>query len=100
MLDELAHYVQVDVGFQKRHADFAQRLGHVLFGERALSAQVFKRPLQLISQVLKHRSNSSVSECRGATAGERPPDRSVSRPALPGTVPAFRRDTCRWSGAA
>ncbi len=40
VLDQLAHDVQVDVGLEQRHANLAQRLGDVFFGERALAAQM------------------------------------------------------------
>ena len=61
VLDQLAHHVQVDVRFQQRHADLAQRFGHVLFAKRALPAKVLEGPLQFIGKVLKHRSNLSLS---------------------------------------
>ena len=55
MLDQVPHHVEVDVGFQQRHANLAQRLRNVLFGQRALAAKVLERPLQFFCKVLKHR---------------------------------------------
>ena len=54
MLDQVLHHIQVHVGFQQRHANLAQRLADVLFGQHALSTQVFKGALQLLCQILKH----------------------------------------------
>ena len=69
----------------------------VLFVEGALAAEVFEGPMQLFCKVLKHRSDSSVSEaCGGTPGGEGLPGGPVTPPALPGIVPAFHRDTCRW----
>ena len=48
-----------------------QRLLDVFLGERALSAQVFERPLQFFLKIFKHRSNSSVSETMQANTRRR-----------------------------
>ncbi len=60
VLDQVVDDVEVDVGFKQRHANLAQRFGDVLFGERALAAQILEGALQFICKVLKHSSNSSV----------------------------------------
>jgi hypothetical protein len=54
LLDQVVDHVEVNVGFEQRHADFAQRFGDVLFGKRALAAKGLEGALQLISQILKH----------------------------------------------
>jgi hypothetical protein len=54
------HHVQVDVGLKQSHTNFAQRLGNVLFGERALAAQSLEGALQFICKGLKHNSSLSV----------------------------------------
>ena len=45
VLDQFLDDLEVDVGFQQRHADFFQRFADVFFGQRALSAQVLKGAL-------------------------------------------------------
>ncbi len=60
MFDQVARHVEVDVGLKQCHADFAQGLGDVFFGERALAAEVLEGALQFFGEVLKHRSDSSV----------------------------------------
>ena len=64
VLDEVVDDVEVDVGFEQGHADFAQGFGDVLFSERALAAEVLEGALQFVCKVLKHRSDSSVSKDR------------------------------------
>ena len=54
VLDELFDDVQVDVGFEQRHANFFERLADVFFGKGSLAAQVLERALQLICKILKH----------------------------------------------
>ena len=46
--DELLDDFEVDVGFEQRHADFAQSGLHVRRRELAFAAQVFEDPLQLV----------------------------------------------------
>ena len=46
VIDELLYDFEVDVGFQQRQADFAQRLLNVLFIEDGLPAQGLERTLQ------------------------------------------------------
>ena len=60
VLDQLFDDVEVDVGFEQRHANFFQRFADVLFGERALSAQVLEGALQLVCKVLKHVQESKT----------------------------------------
>ena len=48
VVDKLFDNFEVYVGFQQRHANFAQRAVHVLRRELAFTAQVFENPLQLI----------------------------------------------------
>ena len=61
VLDQLADDVEVYVGFEHRHADFAQGFLNVFFGQRALAAEVLEGALEFVCKVFKHRSNSSVS---------------------------------------
>ena len=72
VLDQVADDVEVDVGLEQRHADFAQGFGDVFFGQRALAAEVLEGALQFVCKVLKHRSNSSVS-VNGGVKGETTP---------------------------
>ena len=46
LVDELLDDLEVDVGLEQRQANFAQRLLHVLFGERGLPAQGLERALK------------------------------------------------------
>ncbi len=64
VLDQVAGNVQVHVGFQQCNANLAQRFMDVLFGQRALAAQVLEGALQFVCKVLKHRSTSSVADAR------------------------------------
>ena len=61
VLDEVADDVEVDVGFEQGHADFAQGFGDVFFSERALAAEGLEGTLEFVCEVFKHRSISSVS---------------------------------------
>ena len=54
VLDELLDDVEVDVGFEQRHADFFERVADVFFGEGALAAEVLEGALELICKILKH----------------------------------------------
>ena len=54
VVDQFLDDLEVDVGFQQRHADFFQRFADVLFRQRALSAQVLEGALQFFCKVLKH----------------------------------------------
>ena len=54
VVDQFLDDLEVDVGFEQRHADFAQRLADVLFGQLALPAQVLEGALQLFCKILKH----------------------------------------------
>ena len=47
--DELLDDAEMDVGFEQRHADFAQGGFHVLRREFALSAQSLEDALQLVA---------------------------------------------------
>ncbi len=80
VLDQVARHVEVDVGFEQRHANLAQGLGDVLFGERALAAKGLEGALQFVCKVLKHRSTSSVSwRVLRAREGNRRRPRSQNR---------------------
>ena len=46
---------EVDIGFQQRQPNFAQRLLDVLFRQAALATQVLEGALQFFCEVLKHR---------------------------------------------
>ena len=47
VFDELLDDFEIDVGFEQRHADFAQGRLHVLGRELAFAAQILENPLQL-----------------------------------------------------
>src|SRR6266566_50253 len=53
---QLVGHADVDIAFEQRLADFGKRGVQMLVGELALPAQVLKRPLQLLCQILKHSS--------------------------------------------
>ncbi len=61
VVDEFLDDLEVDVGFQQRHADFFERFADVFFGQRALSAQVLKCTLQFICKVFKHCQESKLA---------------------------------------
>ncbi len=48
VVDQFFDDLEVDVGFEQRHANFFQRFADVFFGERALSAQVLECALQFV----------------------------------------------------
>ena len=48
VVDQFLDDLEVDVGFEQRHANFFQRFADVLFGKRALSAQVLECALQFV----------------------------------------------------
>jgi hypothetical protein len=48
VLDQLFDNFEVDVGFEERHANFAQGALHVFGREFAFAAQGFEDPLQFI----------------------------------------------------
>ena len=52
--DELLDDLEVDVGFEQRHANFAQSGFHVLGGELSLAAQVLEDALQLVAKIIEH----------------------------------------------
>ncbi len=49
-VDEIAGDLEIDVGFEQRHADFAQGIGDVGLGNFAEAAQVFEGVLELAAQ--------------------------------------------------
>ncbi len=48
VLDQVADDVEVDVGLEQSHADFAQSFGNVFFSERALAAKAFEDALEFV----------------------------------------------------
>ncbi|MNP64677.1 hypothetical protein D3C76_1601920 [compost metagenome] len=46
--DKLAHNGQCHIGFEQRHADFAQRFFHIVFGKAPTAADVAQRARQTI----------------------------------------------------
>ena len=48
VFDELFDDLEIDVGFEQRHADFPQGGLHVFGRELAFAAQIFEDPLQLV----------------------------------------------------
>ena len=52
--DEVAHHRQRDVGFQQRHAHFAQRLLNVGLGEPRLTSQRLDYAREAPCQVVEH----------------------------------------------
>ena len=69
LLDEVADDVEVDVGFEQGHADFAQGFGDVFFGERALAAEGLEGALKFIGKGFKHRSTQVYREVRFRVSG-------------------------------
>ncbi len=54
VLDKVGDYLEVDVGLEQSHADFAQCFGDVFFSERALAAKALEDSLQFVGKILKH----------------------------------------------
>ena len=48
LLDELLHYLEVNVGFEERHANLAESLLHIFGRQFPFAAQVLENALQLI----------------------------------------------------
>ena len=69
VLDQFFDDVEVNVGFEQRHADFFQRFADVFFRQGALSAQILKGTLQLIGKVLKHCQESTAQAGWAETCG-------------------------------
>jgi hypothetical protein len=53
---EFVDHADVDVAFEQRLADSGEGLIHVLLGQLSLAAQVLEHSLQLVGEVLEHRS--------------------------------------------
>jgi len=51
---EIAHHRQGDVRLEQRHADFAQGILDILFGQTAAAADVAQGARESFSQILKH----------------------------------------------
>ena len=52
--DELFDDFEIDVGFEQRHAHFAQGGLHVFGGEASFAAQVLEDTLQFVGQIIEH----------------------------------------------
>ena len=52
--DEVLDHRQRDVGFEQRHAHFAQHLADVFFGQAGLSAQVLDDAAKALGKVVEH----------------------------------------------
>jgi hypothetical protein len=61
VIDELFDDFEVNVGFEQRQPDFAQRLLHVLFVENGLATQGLKGALKFFGKVLEHKLGSYFS---------------------------------------
>ena len=46
VVDQLLDHVQVDVGFEQGHANLAQSLPDIFFGDGALAAEILEGPLE------------------------------------------------------
>ncbi len=66
VVDQLLDDFKVDVGFEQRKADFAERLGDIFFSDGALSAQVLEGALQAFGEIFKH-ADYSLAVLRLAT---------------------------------
>ena len=53
--DEVLDHGQRDVRFQQRNTDFAQRFGHILFGERTAPRQIVEYAAEPFAEGVKHR---------------------------------------------
>ncbi len=71
LVDELLDDLEVDVGLEQGHADFAQGLVDVFLGQRGLSAEGLEGALEFFLEILKHGFASIL-----AVGGEQ---RSLSR---------------------
>ena len=54
-VNQLFDHFEVDVGFQQRQPDFAQRLRNVFLAQPGLAAKALKRALQFFLKILEHR---------------------------------------------
>ena len=52
--DEVLGDLVVDVGIQKREANFSHGLGDVGFGDVALAAEVFENVLEFVGKAIEH----------------------------------------------
>jgi hypothetical protein len=52
--DELFDDLEIDVGFEQRHANFAQRRFHVFGRQASFAAQVLEDALQFVGQIIEH----------------------------------------------
>ena len=60
LFNELLDNLEMNIGLQQRHANFAQRLFHVGGRQFSFAAQVFENPLQLVAQIVEHDSLVNV----------------------------------------
>ena len=60
--DEIFDHRQRDVGFEQRHAHFAEGFCHVAFFERAPVSQLAEYRSQALLQGIKHRVSSSLAQ--------------------------------------
>ena len=56
-VDQLLDHFEVDVGFEQREPDFAQRLANVFLAQPGLAAKALKRALQFFLKILEHKDD-------------------------------------------
>ena len=69
LLDEILDNLEIDVGFEERHAHLAHRLVYVVLRQLAMPAQLLERLLQAIRQALKYHAvppAASLKDARSA----------------------------------
>ena len=54
VLDEIANDLDIDVGFEQRKADFAQRILDIALGDAALALEFFEDPFEAVAERVKH----------------------------------------------
>ena len=69
MIDEIAHYADIHVGFKQRQPHLTQRVLHVAFGDAALASELLENAFESIAQSVEHDWElTMISKTAGAAA--------------------------------
>lgn len=70
--DEILDHRQGHVGFEQRHADLAQRIGDIVFGQARMSSHRLYDSGETLGQVVEHRRYQAVGERYSASVRRMP----------------------------
>jgi hypothetical protein len=55
VLDKIANDLYIDVGFEQRETDFAERILDIALGDSALALELFKDAFEAVAERIKHK---------------------------------------------